>query len=180
MKKTLVAAVLIGAAFGGAANAAVVEFFAFDEPNAIFLRNVAAPGNTRSTPVVINYDPLLWSTVTTASLWVQLTDNPDRQPVQAILSSFNPDRVITLPGGGPSGWYEVGDVTSFMKLPGVDTFMTMLSASPGESFFYNNAKLVVSTFSPVPEAGETLLLGAGLLAVGGMGYRRRRATGRPA
>lgn len=178
MKKTLIAAALVGAAFGGVANAAAIEFFAFDEPNAIFLRNVAAPGNTRSTPVVINYDPLLWSTVTTASLWVQLADNADRQSDRAILSSFSPDRVIDLPDGAPSAWYDVGDVTSFLKLPGVDTFMTMLSAAPGKSFFYNNAKLVVSTFSPVPEAGEALLLGAGLLAVCGMSYRRRRATDR--
>jgi hypothetical protein len=85
--------------------------------------------------------------------------------------------VIELPGGSAPTWYDAGDVTSLLNVGGMDGFMTILAAEPGKDFFYHNAKLVVSfVAAPVPEAGQWLLLGAGLLAVGGMASRRRASN----
>lgn len=173
--KSTVLASMMGVMLGGTAQAGIVEFYDFESMNEIFLRNVAAPGNLRSWAIAIDYDPALWTSVTSASLWLQLSDDDDRQPEAAVLTAFSPDRVIDLGGGSTPTWYNAGDVTSLLNVPGVDTFMTMLAPDPGKDFFYNNAKLVVS-FVPVPEASAVLLMGAGVLAVVGLSRRRRAET----
>lgn len=174
--KSTVLASMMGAMLGGAAHADIVEFYDFDSMNEIFLRNVASPGNVRNWAIAIDYDPALWTSVTSASLWLNLSDDDDNQPETALLTAFNPDRVIELSGGPSPTWYDAGDVTSLLNIAGMDTFLTILAAEPGKDFFYNNAKLVVS-FVPVPEASELLLIGAGLLAVAGLTRKRRTATG---
>ena len=173
--KMTVLASLLGATLSGAAYADAVEFFDFDSDTEIFLRNVAAPGNVRDWVINIDYDPSLWASVTTASLWLKLSDDADSQPEAAQLTTFSPDWVIgSLRGGATPSWYLAGDVTSLIADGGLDSFLTMLSPSSGKDFFYNNAKLVVS-FVPVPEAAEALLIGVGLLAVFGL-TRKRRAV----
>lgn len=174
--RSMALAAVFGVAMGGAADAATIEFFDFEAPNEIFLRNVAAPGNWRSTTISIAYDPSLWASVTAASLWLSLSDDHDRQPEAALLADFSPDRVIDLSGSSPA-WYEAADVTSLLRVGGLDAFTSTLSAAPGKDFFYHNAKLVVS-YLPVPEADGLLLMGTGLLAAGTLAHRRRRAAAR--
>jgi hypothetical protein len=173
--KLTVLASLLGATLSGAAHAGAVEFFDFDADSEVFLRNVAAPGNVRDWVINIDYDPSLWSSVTTASLWLKLSDDGDSQPEAAVLPTFSPDWVISpLRAGTTPSWYLAGDVTAQIADSGLDSFLTVLAPSPGKDFFYNNAKLVVS-FVPVPEAAEALLMGVGLLAVVGL-TRKRRAV----
>lgn len=168
-------ATLMGALLGGNAHAVTVEFYDFDFVNELFLRNVAAPGNIREWAIAIDFDPSLWTFVTSASLWLNLTDDGDNQPETARLTAFSPDRVIDLTGGSTPTWYDAGDVTSLLNVGGMDQFVTLLSPSPGKDFFYNNAKLVVSFVPmPVPEASEWLLMGAGLLTIGCLAGARRR------
>jgi hypothetical protein len=170
--KSMVLGSMMGMVAGGAC-ADTVEFYDFTAPNDILLRNVAAPGNTRSTAISIAYDPSLWASVTSASLWLNLSDDDDRQPEAALLTDFSPDRVIEITGSTPA-WYDAGDVTALLNVGGLDAFSTILSASPGKDFFYHNAKLVVS-FVPVPEASGLLLMGAGLTAAGFL-LRKRRGS----
>jgi hypothetical protein len=171
--KSMLLASVMGAAAAGGACADTLEFFDFSTPNDVFLRNVAAPGNTASTAISIAYDPSLWSSVTSASLWLNLSDDADRQPEAALLTDFSPDRVVTFSGSTPA-WYDAGDVTALLNVGGLDAFSTTLSASPGKDFFYHNAKLVVSFVPlPVPEASGLLLMGAGLVAAG-LVVRKRR------
>ena len=173
--KMTVLASLLGATLSGAVHADAVEFFDFDSDNEIFLRNVAAPGNVRDWVINIDYDPSLWASVTTASLWLKLSDDADSQPEAAELTTFSPDWVIApLRGGATPTWYLAGDVTSLIANSGLDSFLTVLSPRSGTDFYYNNAKLVVSFVPmPVPEAGEALLMGVGLLAVVGLTRKRR-------
>jgi hypothetical protein len=174
IKSTILASVVGAAVLGGSVQANTVEFYDFDSATEIFLRNVAAPGNIRDWTISIDFDPALWTSVTSASLWLNLSDDGDHQPETARLTAFSPDRVIELPGGSTPTWYDAGDVTSLLNVGSLDRFVTILAAEPGKDFFYHNAKLVVSFVAvPVPEAAQWLLMGAGLLAVGGWAGRRR-------
>lgn len=185
---SLAIATAVGMALSGAAAASSIEFYDIvDESNVPILdQPVRVGGWFNSDPSVrIDIETTLASMAGyTAALELLLSDDggwPDGEG--AVVADLNNYKIDVDQGTMPH-WYEwKGDVASLLTLTGgtdsglsMDGFLTLsedLTAQPArKDFLYYNARLV---FTVVPEASQWLLLGAGLLAVGAVAGRRRRA-----
>lgn len=75
----------------------------------------------------------------------------------------------TTPISSSFTWYQLGSVLGHIALGG--TSLTGIVSGAG-AFHYGGAKLVLE-YTPVAEFSTSWMLVAGLLAVGGIGARRR-------
>lgn len=181
---SLAIATAVGMALSGAAAASSIEFYDIVDgsDNPILNAPVLVGGGGLSS-VQIDIETTLESMAGyTAALELLLSDDeaqPDGEG--AVVAGLNQHKVDIVQDT-TSRWYVWGGDVASLLTGGTDGGLSMngfltlsedLTAQPGgKDFLYYNARLV---FTVVPEASQWLLLGAGLLAVGAVASRRRRA-----
>jgi hypothetical protein len=179
--KTLAAAAAVGMALSSGADA--VDFYDVDGTPANNTPVLVTP--TSPAPISINtgLSASAWN-ITSASLTLYLADDErgDAQGEQALIGNYETTN-LSLNGAGASNiiaYQWPVDVSGLVTHPdGYYVFNQNLfargtggSGNGIKDFNYYDAKLVLNT-TPVPEASELLLMGAGLVAVGAFARKRR-------
>lgn len=182
--KTLAAAAAVGMALSSGADA--LDFYDID----------GTPGNntpvlvTPTSPAAISITTGLlasaWN-ITSASLTLYLADDQflDSNGERALIGNYTTSN-LPLSGAGARNIISYQwpvDVKNLITVSGgYYVFNQDLYARPTggsgrgiKDFNYYDAKLVLNT-TPVPEASELLLMGAGLVAVGAFARKRRAGT----
>lgn len=162
----------LGAALGlGAAATNAATFTAYDTPTSPVGVALLSPESFS-----LAYDTSGWASIESATLYVTLGDDGDWWPEGALTKASGNGAVSyfgTAPISSSPTEYNLGSVLDLVALGGTSLTGTVFGLG---DFLYSGAKLVFEytpTVTPVPEASELWMLGAGLLAVGGIAVKRK-------